>query len=320
MGVVYLAENTLMGRLEVLKVVGGHVINRRGVLERFLGEIRNAARLHHTNVVTAYAVVRLGESLVLAMEYVEGLDLARLVKNRGPLPVPTPATTFTRRHSACSTPHEHGMVHRDIKPANLMLARAGNKPVIKVLDFGLAKVASEGQDDSGLTPRGRCSARRDFIAPEQIRDARSADIRADIYSLGCTFYYLLTGRPPFRGDSLWDLYQAHFSMDAMPLNLVRPEVPAELAALVAKMMAKEPELRFQEPKEVAQALLPFFKPAMVQPAATGGEASRSESRVEPIPAAQTRPPAHRAPSFGSPPLPPEIRRSATELMGWRGKA
>ena len=101
----------------------------------------------------------------------------------------------------------------------------------------------------------------DFIAPEQIRDAQSADIRADIYSLGCTLYYLLAGRPPFAGDSLWDLYQAHFSMDAGPLNLVRPEVPAELAALVAKMMAKEPARRFQTPSEVAQALMPFFKPA-----------------------------------------------------------
>ena len=160
----------------------------------------------------------------------------------------------------------------------------------------------------------------DYIAPEQIRDARSADIRADIYSLGCTFYYLLTGKPPFRGDSLWDLYQAHFSMAALPLNLVRPEVPAELAALVAKMMAKEPELRFQEPKEVAQALLPFFKPAMVQPAGTGGETSRSESRVEPIPAAQARPTGHRAASFGPPPLPPEIRRSRPRADGVAGES
>jgi formylglycine-generating enzyme required for sulfatase activity len=103
----------------------------------------------------------------------------------------------------------------------------------------------------------------DYIAPEQIRDAQSADIRADIHSLGCTFYYLLTGGPPFRGDHLWDLYQAHFSMEAGPLNLVRPEVPVELAAVVAKMMAKEPGRRFQSPGEVAQALAPFFKTGSV---------------------------------------------------------
>ena len=99
----------------------------------------------------------------------------------------------------------------------------------------------------------------DYIAPEQISDAQQADIRADIYSLGCTLYYLLTGGPPFQGTSLYDILQAHHSMEAMPLNLVRPEVPVELAAMVAKMMAKEPERRFQEPKEVAQALTPFFK-------------------------------------------------------------
>ena len=99
----------------------------------------------------------------------------------------------------------------------------------------------------------------DFIAPEQIIDARQADIRADIYSLGCTLYYLLTGGPPFQGTSLYDILQAHHSRDALPLNLARPEVPVELAALVAKMMAKEPERRFQEPEDVAQALTPFFK-------------------------------------------------------------
>ena len=154
MGVVYLAENTLMGRLEVLKVVVGHLVKRRGVLERFLVEIRNAARLHHTNVVTAYAVVRLGESLVLAMEYVDGLDLARLVKNHGPLPVANACNYLHQAALGLQHAHEHGMVHRDIKPANLMLARAGKKPVVKVLDFGLAKVASEGNEDSGLTRRG----------------------------------------------------------------------------------------------------------------------------------------------------------------------
>ena len=157
------------------------------------------------------------------------------------------------------------MVHRDIKPANLILAREGKKPIVKVLDFGLAKVTSEGQADSGLTREGQMLGTPDYIAPEQIRDAQSADIRADIYSLGCTFYYLLTGGPPFGGDNLWDLYQAHFSMDAAPLNLVRPEVPVELAALVAKMMAKEPSRRFQTPGEVAQALVPFFKPGTVVP-------------------------------------------------------
>jgi serine/threonine protein kinase len=117
------------------------------------------------------------------------------------------------------------MVHRDIKPANLIRAWEGKKPVVKVLDFGLAKVTSEGETDSALTREGQMIGTPDYIAPEQIRDAQSADIRADIYSLGCTLYYLLSGRPPFRGEHVWDVFQAHISMDAGPLNLIRPEVP-----------------------------------------------------------------------------------------------
>jgi formylglycine-generating enzyme required for sulfatase activity/serine/threonine protein kinase/FKBP-type peptidyl-prolyl cis-trans isomerase len=259
MGTVYLARNRLMGRLEVLKVVSGHLIRQKGVLERFAAEIKNAARLHHPNIVTAYSASRLGESIIFAMEFVDGLDLSKLVKTRGPLPV---ANACSYLHQAClglQHAHERGMVHRDIKPSNLMLAREGKRAVVKILDFGLAKVQSEGPVDGGLTHEGQMLGTPDFIAPEQISDARGSDIRADIYSMGCTLYYLLTGGPPFKASSLYDLLQSHHAMDATPLNLIRPEVPVELAALVAKMMAKEPGRRFQTPAEVAKALTPFFK-------------------------------------------------------------
>ncbi len=264
MGVVYLANNRLMGRPEVLKFVGRHLIERPGVADRFLREIRSAAKLQHPNIVAAYSAMRLGSSLVLAMEYVKGFDLAKIVKSNGPLPI-AHACHFVHQ-AALGLQHalENDMVHRDIKPANLIV-REGKKSVVKVLDFGLAKVTSEGQTDSGLTREGQMLGTPDFIAPEQIRDAQSADIRADIYSLGCTFYYLLTGGPPFRGEHLWDVYQAHFSMEAGPLNLVRPGVPVELAAVVAKMMAKEPERRFQTPADVARALAPFFKKMAAPP-------------------------------------------------------
>ncbi len=274
MGVVYLAQNKLMGRPEVLKVVSGHLVNRPGVLDRFLAEIRSAAQLEHTNVVTAYSALRLGESVVLAMQYVEGLDLARLVDSRGPLPVPHACNYAHQAALGLQHAHERGMVHRDIKPSNLMLTRQGNRAVIKVLDFGLAKVRSEGPTDGTLTHEGQLLGTPDFIAPEQIRNARGADIRADIYSLGCTFYYLLTGGPPFQGASLYDILQAHHSVDAKPLNLARPDVPVELAALVAKMMAKEPERRFQEPKGVAQALIPFFKKGVAPFKSPGAEFSQ----------------------------------------------
>jgi hypothetical protein len=168
---------------------------------------------------------------------------------------------------------EHGMVHRDIKPANLILTRVGKKGVVKVLDFGLAKVTSEDRTDGTLTGEGQMLGTPNHVAPEQIRDPQSADIRADIYSLGCTLYHLIAGRPPFRGNNSWDVCQAHCSMEAEPLNRVRPEAPAAPAAVVATMMAKEPARRFQTPAEAAQALKPFFKQAAVRPAALSPDAA-----------------------------------------------
>ncbi len=262
MGVVYLAHNRLMGRNEVLKVMSRHIMERPGLLARFQAEIRAVARLQHPNIVTAYSAFRLGESILFAMEYVEGLDLSKMVKTKGPLPVAHASYFVSQAAQGMQHAHEQGMVHRDIKPGNLMLSHKGSRAFIKVLDFGLAKATKEAPPvDGGLTNPGQALGTPDYMAPEQIRDAQKADIRADIYSLGCTLYYLLSGGPPFRAENLWDLYQAHHSMDAKLLNFIRPDVPSELAALVAKMMAKEPERRFQTPSEVARALAPFFKKA-----------------------------------------------------------
>jgi hypothetical protein len=141
-----------------------------------------------------------------------------------------------------------------------MLTRNGDRARVKVLDFGLAKATREEKIDVAITSPSQAVGTPDFIAPEQVFDAPNVDTRADIYSLGGTLYYLLTGQPPFRANSLYDLYQAHISRDAEPLNLVRPDVPSEPAALVAKMMAKVPGERFQTPGEAAHALKVFFKP------------------------------------------------------------
>jgi len=265
MGVVYLAGNKLMGRMEVLKVVSRDLMDRRGILDRFLREIRNAAQLHHPNIVTAYSAIRAGESIVFAMEYVQGHDLAQLVKGNGPLPVAHACNFIYQAALGLQYAHEQGMVHRDIKPSNLILARHGKRPVVKVLDFGLAKATREGPLDKGLTDEGQMLGTPDYIAPEQSLDAHKADIRADIYGLGCTLYYVLSGRPPFQAASMYEVLQAHHSMEAKPLNLVRPEVPWELAAVVGKMMAKVPARRYQTPGEVARALKPFFKAVEAEP-------------------------------------------------------
>ncbi len=197
MGVVYLVRNTLMGRHEVLKVMGRHLVTRPGVVERFVREIQSVARLTHDNIVSAYSATRVGDSIVFAMEHVEGLDLGKLVRTKGPLPVPHACRFIQQAALGLQHAHEKGMVHRDIKPGNLMLTKVKGQPVVKVLDFGLAKVTREVPTDGKLTSDGQMLGTPDYIAPEQIRDAQSADIRADIYSLGCTLYYLLTGGPPF---------------------------------------------------------------------------------------------------------------------------
>jgi serine/threonine protein kinase/formylglycine-generating enzyme required for sulfatase activity len=275
MGIVYLAKNLIMARDEVLKVMGQHIVEQPGVLDRFLREIRAVAKLRHPNIVSAYTAFRCGESFVFAMEHVVGLDLAQMVKAKGAIAVRQACYYVHQAALGLQYAHEEGMVHRDIKPANLMLSHQRDRAVIKLLDFGLAKATSEQNAsefgiamamdsyDFGehLTCTGDMLGTPDFIAPEQIVDSQQADIRADIYSLGCTLYYLLSGQAPFPNLSLREVLKAQQTLAAQPLDQIRAEVPGALAAVVAKMMAKDPDSRFQEPAEVAEALTPLFKRA-----------------------------------------------------------
>jgi serine/threonine protein kinase len=319
MGVVYLAKNLLMGRLEVLKVLGKHLVAQPEAMDRFLREIQSAARIQHKNIVSAYSALRWNGGLILAMEFVEGQDLSDRVEARGPLPVAEACYFIHQAAWGLEQAHRAGMVHRDVKPANLMLDLVREKGTIKILDFGLAKVTSESGINGGLTRQGLMLGTPEYMAPEQIRDPQMADVRADIYSLGCTLYFLLAGRPPFDGNSLYDIFQAHHSNEASPLNLVRPDVPAELAALVAKMMAKEPDHRFQAPALVAKALIPFFKPGSAFPGAarddsTAPRASRRATIFEETPAPRPKPARHATVSENHEEievLPPKRKRQRT---------
>jgi WD40 repeat protein/serine/threonine protein kinase len=276
MGVVYLAHNRILDRDEVLKVTGEWVGEHPDVMDRFLREIRAVAKLSHPNIVSAYTAFPCGKSLVFAMEYVDGLDLRRRVKATGPLPLAVACYFAHQAALGLQHAHDKGLVHRDIKPANLIQPRGDRRGQIKILDFGLAKAVSE-QNASELgiglpvlsTDRGDSRTRTgemlgtpDFIAPEQIDDSHQADIRADIYSLGCTLHFLITGQPPFPDLTLREVLRAHRSLHPTRLDELRSDVPPELAAAVVKMMAKEPDQRFQTPSEVAVALTSFFrKPA-----------------------------------------------------------
>jgi serine/threonine protein kinase len=281
MGVVYKARNSLMGRDEVLKVMNQEMMSRPGAAERFRREIQSAAALDHPNIVRAYSARLLGDLFVFSMEFVPGEELGKLVRSRGRLPIVHACYYAQQVANGLQHAHEKGMVHRDIKPANLILRVEGKKHTIKILDFGLAKLTSERGFNSGLTGEGRMLGTPDYIAPEQILDAQSAGIQADIYSLGCTLYFLLTGQPPFQGNSLFELLKKHQEEDAAPLALTRPDVPDELAGIVAKMMAKNPSRRFQTPAEVAKALAPFVKPGVARP--KNGQTAPAMPLVEPLP-------------------------------------
>jgi serine/threonine protein kinase len=291
MGVVYLARNTLMGREEVLKVIGRDVMARPGAVDRFKREIQSAARLDHSNIVRAYSARQMGELLVFTMEYVPGEELGALVKARGPLPVVNACYYIQQVANGLQHAHTKGMVHRDIKPANLIRVVQGKKHTVKILDFGLAKLTSETGSDADLTGTGQMMGTPHYMAPEQATDATRADIRADIYSLGCTLYFLLTGGPPFPVNNIYELLLKH--RDELPpaVNVVRPQTPMELAGVVAKMMAKDVSQRYQTPAEVAKALAPFIPRA-------GSAAVVNPQRIMPQGAPQTVIPNETAGAVG----------------------
>jgi tRNA A-37 threonylcarbamoyl transferase component Bud32 len=258
MGVIYLAEHRVMEKQVALKVISPAVLDNPDALARFQAEVRAAGKLDHQNIARAYDADQAGELHFLVMEYVEGQSLAQLLERKGPLPVASACHCACQAALGLQHAFEKGMVHRDIKPQNLMLTPKGQ---VKVLDFGLARMRSERTASPRLTQLESFMGTPEYVSPEQATDARSADIRADIYSLGCTLYALLTGRSPFREDTMVKLVLAHIEKEPRPLHELRPDVQAELSAVVAKMLAKDPAQRFQRPVEAAQALAPFIKKA-----------------------------------------------------------
>jgi hypothetical protein len=290
MGAVYLAEQVVMGRRVALKTINTRFLTSPDAVARFHREVQAAAKLTHPNVVAAYDAEQAGGLHFLIMEYVDGISVAEYARRKGPLPVPQACTICGQAALGLQHAHEQGLVHRDIKPHNLMLTARGQ---VKVLDFGLAHVSRQEstEEASSLTATGTILGTADYIAPEQTSSTHTVDIRADVYSLGCTLYYLLTGRVPFPGGTVIEKCVRH-AMDAPPpVSSLRPGLPAGLVAVVEKMMAKRPRDRYQTPADVNRALRPFAEaghaPAARPPVAL-------PAGVEPPPAA--RPRAAEAPS------------------------
>jgi serine/threonine-protein kinase len=279
---VFKAWDSLKARIVALKVLRRDLASQQEGVRQFQRELQAVTRLSHPNIVKTFEADEIGSVHCFAMEYIEGIDLHRHVTTIGPLPVEQ-ACDYTRQTAqGLQHAHQMGLVHRDIKPANLFLVNppqanrpvtglAGRRapdPIVKILDWGLARTMptteAEDAEDSDQTERekGMLIGTADFVAPEQARDPGLVDTRADIYSLGCTLYFLLTGRPPFEGHTLMQKLLQHQQEEPTPLRELRPDVPEELEALIQKMMAKRPEDRFQIPLLVVVPLRRFCPSAL----------------------------------------------------------
>jgi tRNA A-37 threonylcarbamoyl transferase component Bud32 len=255
MGAVFKARHVELGKVVALKVLPADQLDEVRVA-RFKNEIRAIGRLDHPNIVAAHDAGEFHGVHFLVMDFVEGLDLARVLERHGRLSLPDACEAVRQGALGLQHAFERGLVHRDIKPSNLMLARGG---CVQVLDLGLARSFADAAADT-LTTRGMLLGTADYLAPEQWEHAHAADTRADIYGLGCTLYHLLASCPPFGGEPYQSVLQkmrAHLETPPPPIAKSCPEVPAELAAVLDRMLAKDPAGRFQSPAEVAEALVPF---------------------------------------------------------------
>jgi serine/threonine protein kinase len=311
MAQVYLCAHKTLGQRVAIKVLPSS-LQDPSLLKRFLREARASAVLQHPNIVRAHDLDEEDRVHFLVMEYIEGSLLQDIVTKHGPLDIPRSAHYMRQVAIGLQYAHDAGVVHRDIKPGNLIVDTAGT---VKILDMGLARLYQEVEVlTTGVlgTP--------DYLAPEQALDSHNVDGRADVYSMGCTMYFMLSGGPPFAQGSVAMKLLAHQNRQPLPLRGLRPEVPVELAAVVARMMGKSPLARYQSAAETAQALAPWTSgpplppPALILPrlslAARGGRTGTNLSvrpQVTPVP--QSRPSAPAAT-----PIPPKSRKKPGSWM------
>ncbi|MBX9681185.1 MAG: serine/threonine protein kinase [Gemmataceae bacterium] len=263
MGIVYKAKQIAEDRIVALKVIRKDRLQHDEAVRRFRREAQAAARLQHPNIVRLYDSDNSGDTHFLAMEYVAGITLEKFVELNGPAPYELACSIL--RQAALGLQHalEQGLVHRDIKPSNLMITPAtgrtddGTPAEVKILDMGVARVLhgdNLAESLSTLTQGGSVIGTADYVAPEQLEDPHGADIRADLYSLGCTFYYLLIGKVPFPGGSLVSKLDKQRWQMPTPIGLMRPDVPPAVAELAAKLMAKKPDDRYASPADLVLAV------------------------------------------------------------------
>jgi serine/threonine protein kinase len=268
MGGVYKAVHSL-GQIVALKILPASKAKDQHTLGRFQRESRLLTQLDHPNVVRAYQVGESGGVHFIGMEFLEGETLDEVLSRRKRLPWAEAARLMHQALGGLQHLHEKRMVHRDMKPANMMLTPPATKPdttwdaTLKILDIGLgrelfAEDAPEGQIETQLTAEGAVLGTPDYLAPEQAKNASGADIRADIYSVGCVLYHCLAGRTPFPATNIMTQMLMHATEKAPPLASLVPDVPAGLQSVVEVMMAKSPNDRYLTPAMAAGALRPFL--------------------------------------------------------------
>lgn len=246
MSTVYLAEHRLAQHRRAIKVLPRQRVDDKSYLDRFYREGRAAAALNHPNIVRIYDLDHEDDIHFMVMEYVEGVDCQELVRRDGPLSFERALEVLLQAASGLKHAHERKIVHRDVKPSNLL---AGPDGTVKVLDLGLA-LMSEGVESLTLVHNDRVMGTADYLAPEQAINSHEVDPRADIYSLGCTLHFLLTGQPPFPDGTIAQRIASHQSREAPLVTALRPDCPAVLAELCQVMMRKSREDRVQSCKEL----------------------------------------------------------------------
>ncbi len=263
MGQVFLCEHLYMRRRVAIKVLPPAKAEEPAALGRFYREARAAAALDHPNIVRTHDIDQDGNLHFLVMEYVDGSSLLDIVKKTGPMDIRRATNYIWQSVQALDHAFRVGVIHRDIKPGNILVDRSGAS---KILDMGLARFYHT--DDDMLTLKydeKSVLGTADYVAPEQTVNSHDVDVRADLYSLGATFYFLLAGHPPFPDGTIAQKLIAHQTREPAPIRQLRPEVPEGLAAILRKMLAKQVELRYQTPEEIYQALLPYVDQEMAPP-------------------------------------------------------
>lgn len=257
MGSVYRAIDTETGEVVALKILRENLAARPVLIERFRREARNAAKLIHPNIVTLRDWGEIDGIYFLAMEFIEGIELDKLIAQRQKL-TPEEGLGFTfQAAKALDHASRQGIVHRDIKPSNFLLTRVNDRHVVKLLDFGLAR--ADNDEDYRVTRAGTTVGTIDYLAPEQARDSGSADVRSDIYSLGCTLYHMLAGHPPFPEGGLGERVYQHANVEPPDVRLFNPAVSEGLWQVLSRMLAKSPNDRYQTPTDLINDLLRLKK-------------------------------------------------------------